>query len=166
MKTPHVKTLVALLLLATAALADAPPPKITKILILKKDRKLLLLSGDKEVRSYRVALGRDPVGPKTYEGDNRTPEGFYKIIGRNAGSSCHRSLRISYPNADDRARAKRLGKSPGGNIVIHGLPNGQGWIGKSHVLTDWTFGCIAVTDEEIEEIWTLVPDGTVVEIRP
>ena len=166
MNKGRILQLVALIVVTVSALAaDAPPPKIDKILVLKKDHKLLLLSGDKEVRTYRVALGRSP-GRKEYEGDNRTPEGFYKIVGSNAASSCHRSLRISYPNADDRARAKKLGKSPGGDIVIHGLPNGQGWIGKQHVLSDWTFGCIAVTDDEIEEIWDLVPNGTVVEIRP
>ena len=104
--------------------------------------------------------------PKTYKGDNRTPEGFYTIDGRNPGSHYHRSIHVSYPNAQDRARAKKLGKDPGGDIFIHGLPNGQGWIGKAHVLHDWTLGCIAVTDEEIEEIWKLVPNGTVVEIRP
>ena len=154
--------LVALSVLA----ADAPTPKVDKILILKRERKLILLSGSKEVRSYRVALGPNPVGPKTYRGDNRTPEGFYKIDGRNPGSAYHRSLHVSYPNADDRARAKKLGKNPGGDIFIHGLPNGQGWVGKAHALHDWTLGCIAVTDEEIEEIWKLVPNGTVVEIRP
>jgi murein L,D-transpeptidase YafK len=157
--------LIAVLFLASFS-AGAAVPKVDKVLILKKERKLILLSGDKEVRSYRVALGRNPVGAKTYQGDNRTPEGFYTISGRNAVSTCHRSLRISYPNADDSARAKKLGKNPGGDIFIHGLPNGQGWIGKEHVLYDWTFGCIAVTDEEIEEIWKLVPNGTVVEIRP
>ncbi len=160
-----VQLLAIIIVTATVFAADTPTPKVDKILVLKKDHKLVLLSGEKEVRSYRVALGRNP-GRKEYEGDNRTPEGFYKIVGRNAASSCHRSLRISYPNANDRARAKQLGKSPGGDIVIHGLPNGQGWIGKQHALSDWTFGCIAVTDEEIEEIWNLVPNGTIVEIRP
>lgn len=167
MNTRHTYRLVALIIVASTLLtASAPTPKIDKILILKKDRKLLLLSGDKEVRSYKIALGGNPVGPKTYKGDNRTPEGFYTIDGRNAASSYHRSLHVSYPNADDRARAKKLGKNPGGDIFIHGLPNGQGWIGKAHVLHDWTLGCIAVTDDEIEEIWKLVPNGTVVEIRP
>ncbi len=158
---------LAFILLTTCALATTPAtPRIDKVLILKKDRKLLLLSGDKEVRSYRVALGGEPVGPKTYRGDNRTPEGLYMIDGRNGGSHYHRSLHVSYPNAQDRARAKKLGKDPGGDVFIHGLPNGQGWIGKAHVLHDWTLGCIAVTDDEIDEIWKLVPNGTVVEIRP
>ena len=158
--------LLAFLFAACSAFAATPTPKIDKVLILKKDHKLLLLSGNKEVRSYRIALGGDSVGPKTYKGDNRTPEGFYAIDRRNAGSHYHRSLHVSYPNAQDRARAKRLGKDPGGDIFIHGLPNGQGWIGKAHVLHDWTLGCIAVTNEEIEEIWSLVPNGTAVEIRP
>ncbi len=110
--------------------------RVDKILILKKDRKLLLLSGNKEIRAYKVALGGNPIGPKTYKGDNRTPEGFYRIDGRNPASAYHRSLHVSYPNADDRTRAKKLGKHPGGDIFIHGLPNGQGWIGKAHSLHD------------------------------
>jgi murein L,D-transpeptidase YafK len=96
----------------------------------------------------------------------RTPEGLYRIDGRNAHSQFHKSLHISYPNARDRERAQKLGVKPGGDIMIHGLPNGQGSVGKAHLQSDWTWGCIAVTDEEIEEIWRLVPDGTVIEIRP
>lgn len=156
----------AVVLSTFAVCANAPAPKVDKVLILKKDRRLILLSGEKEVHSYRVALGGEPIGPKTNKGDNRTPEGFYTIDGRNAASQYHRSLHISYPNAQDRARAKKLGKDPGGDICIHGLPNGQGWIGKAHTLHDWTLGCVAVTNDEIEQIWKLVPNGTVVEIRP
>lgn len=88
------------------------------------------------------------------------------IDGRNAASEYHRSLHISYPDAEDRMRAARLGVAPGGAIMIHGLPRGKGWIGPGHRLYDWTLGCIAVTDPEIEEIWGLVPVGTPVEIRP
>lgn len=164
----RLSRLLIFTLLATccAFATSGAAPKIDKVLILKKERKLLLLCGDKEVRSYRIALGGNPVGPKTSKGDNRTPEGFYTVDGRNAASQYHRSLHVSYPNAQDRARAQKLGKNPGGDIFIHGLPNGQGWIGQAHVLHDWTLGCIAVTNEEIEEIWTFVPNGTVVEIRP
>jgi murein L,D-transpeptidase YafK len=96
----------------------------------------------------------------------RTPEGMYRLDGRYAKSQFHMALHISYPNASDRERARRLGVKPGSDILIHGLPNGQGSIGKAHLQSDWTWGCIAVTDEEIEEIWRLVPNGTVVEIRP
>jgi murein L,D-transpeptidase YafK len=107
-----------------------------------------------------------PVGPKRCQGDNRTPEGTYRISGRNRHSSYHRSLRISYPDEGDRKRARALGCSPGGDIMIHGLPNGRGAIGALHRMYDWTAGCIAVTNPEIEEIWAAVPDGTEIEIRP
>jgi len=112
-----------------------------------------------------VALGRGDLAPKEREGDGRTPEGHYIIDSRNGASHYHKALHVSYPNAEDRARAAKLGASPGGAIMIHGLPNGMGWLGAAHRLYDWTLGCIAVTDEEIDEIWNLVPVGTPVEIR-
>jgi murein L,D-transpeptidase YafK len=133
---------------------------------LKKDHLLELMSGGKAVRTYKVALGRGGLAPKEREGDGRTPEGRYIIDSRNANSAYHRALHVSYPNADDRKRAAQLGVSPGGAIMIHGIKNGLGWIGAAHRLYDWTLGCIAVTDSEIEEIWNLVPVGTPVEIRP
>src|SRR5712692_538938 len=123
------------------------------------------MHGGKVMKSYRVALGSNPVGPKTRQGDGKTPEGAYSISGRNAASAFHRALRVSYPNAADRAAARKRGVSHGGDIMIHGLPNGQAYIGKAHVQTDWTEGCIAVTSAEIEEIWRLVPDGAKVEIN-
>jgi len=100
------------------------------------------------------------------EGDARTPEGHYTIDSKTAASHYHKGLHVSYPNAEDRKRAAKLGASPGGAIMIHGLPNGKGWVGAGHRLYDWTLGCIAVTDEEIDEIWELVTVGTPVEIRP
>ncbi|MCC6857357.1 MAG: L,D-transpeptidase family protein [Bryobacterales bacterium] len=137
-----------------------------KLVVYKSKRELLLYRGGKVLRSYRVALGSNPVGPKQRQGDGRTPEGTYTISGRNAASAFHRSLRISYPNAADRVRARRQRVNPGGDIMIHGLPNGQGFIGAAHRLVDWTDGCIAVTDAEIEEIWRLAPDGTPIRIDP
>jgi murein L,D-transpeptidase YafK len=137
-----------------------------KVMIEKEARKLTLLRGSIVIRNYRIALGNTPEGPKKCQGDGRTPEGHYIISGRNKNSQYHRSLHISYPNEADRIAAKNRKCSPGGDIFIHGLPNGYGWIGKAHTLHDWTLGCIAVTDKEIEEIWNLVPDGTAVEIRP
>jgi len=136
------------------------------VLIEKKARKLYLYRADKVIKTYSIALGDEPVGKKECQGDNRTPEGRYTISGRNRNSSYHLSLRISYPNAEDRRNAKKLGCDPGGDIMIHGLPNGKGWIGKAHTAHDWTLGCIAVTNKEIEEIWKLVPNGTEVVIRP
>jgi murein L,D-transpeptidase YafK len=143
----------------TAAKAD-------RVVVNKANRALLLYRGGDVIRSYKIALGRNPTGPKTRQGDGRTPEGTYTISSRNTASAFHRSLRVSYPNAADRERARRLRASPGGDIMIHGLPNKMGAIGAAHRLTDWTDGCIAVTNEEIEEIWRLVPDGTPVHINP
>jgi murein L,D-transpeptidase YafK len=137
-----------------------------RIVVNKAKRELILYRSDKAIRTYRVALGAQPVGAKQCEGDNKTPEGSYTISGRNSASSYHLSLRVSYPNDADIARAKRDGVSPGGDIMIHGLPNGRGFIGAAHRLRDWTAGCIAVTDAEIEEIWRLVPDGTPIQINP
>jgi murein L,D-transpeptidase YafK len=137
-----------------------------RILIEKKERRLTLMAKDRILKTYKIALGGDPNGPKERQGDNRTPEGTYIIDSRNKNSRYHLSLRISYPNEKDKKRAKELGVSPGGNIMIHGIKDGFSWIGSMHSDFDWTRGCIAVTDEEIEEIQTLVPDGTVVEIRP
>lgn len=142
------------------------PERADSVLILKKDHVLQLLAGGKVIKTYNVALGQGGLAAKEREGDGRTPEGHYVIDSRNPDSHYHMALHVSYPNADDRKRAAKLGVAPGGAIMIHGLPKGQGWIGAAHRLHDWTLGCIAVTDSEIEEIWKLVPTGTPVEIRP
>ena len=140
--------------------------KADKILVLKSERKLMLLDHGRVLKTYKVSLGGEPVGPKTRQGDHRTPEGNYLIDRRNAHSQFHKSLHISYPNAADRERARRLGVSPGGDIFVHGLPNGYRWLGPVQSFDDWTDGCIAVTNQEIEEIWRAVPDGIPIEIRP
>jgi len=137
-----------------------------RIVVHKKDRIMELMHNGQVLETYKIALGGQPLGGKTRQGDHRTPEGVYVIDRRNRHSQFHRSLHISYPNAADRQRAHLLGVAPGGDVFIHGLPNGYGWIGSAHRDRDWTDGCIAVTDQEIEEIWRLVPDGTPVEIRP
>ena len=137
-----------------------------KVLIEKKERRLTLLSKGELIKTYKIALGRDPVGPKERQGDNKTPEGTYIIDSRNGDSDYHLSLHISYPNKKDKMRAKELGVSPGGDIMIHGIKNGFSWVGTSHAELDWTKGCIAVKDEEMEEIYKLVPNGTIVEMRP
>jgi murein L,D-transpeptidase YafK len=120
---------------------------------------MLLLRGESVLRSYRIALGSDPVGHKLQEGDGRTPEGRYTIDRRNPRSKYHLSLHISYPDADDVARARAAGVDPGGDIMIHGLKDG------AHTAGDWTRGCIAVTDDEMDEIWGLVPEGTTIVIE-
>lgn len=127
---------------------------------------MYLLSNDKQIKEYSISLGFEPQGAKDRQGDGKTPEGTYKITGRNPGSKYHKSLRVSYPSAKDIKKAKELGVDPGGDIMIHGLPNGMCNIGKAHLLKDWTLGCIAITCEEIEEVWKLVKDGTTVEIKP
>jgi len=136
------------------------------VYIEKKARRLTLFRGGKPIRTYRVALGFEPVGKKTTDGDGKTPEGRYVIDRRKQNSRFHRALHISYPNADDRRQAAERGVSPGGDIMIHGLMNGMRWIGTAHRARDWTLGCIALTNEEIEEIWRMSPDGTPVEIVP
>jgi len=139
---------------------------VDRILIEKNARRLMLISQGEVLKSYNIALGGNPIGPKERQGDNKTPEGTYVIDGRNKDSRFHLSLHISYPNERDKNRAKELGVSPGGDIMIHGIKNGFSWVGDAHTAVDWTKGCIAVTDEEIEEISKLAPNGTIVEIRP
>jgi murein L,D-transpeptidase YafK len=136
------------------------------VLVEKAPRRLTLFFAGYPVRSYRVALGRDPIGDKLRRGDGRTPEGRYTIDGRNGASEFYRSLHISYPSSADVRRAREAGAAPGGEIMIHGLPNGSEWVTSEHTRFDWTEGCIAVTNEEMDELWELVPDGTPIEIRP
>jgi murein L,D-transpeptidase YafK len=129
-----------------------------QIVVNKSRREMLLLRGNVILRQYRIALGRDPIGHKQQEGDGRTPEGRYVIDRRNPKSRYYLALHISYPNADDVERAQAAGVPPGSDIMIHGLKDGE------RRDDDWTQGCIAVTDEEMDEIWCLVPDGTPVVI--
>jgi murein L,D-transpeptidase YafK len=161
-----LKYILPLLLFFSLFASAAESVLIDKVLIEKKARRLTLLSKDHAVKTYKIALGRNPNGAKEKEGDNKTPEGIYKIDSRNEKSAYHLSLHISYPNENDKKRAKELGITSGGNIMIHGIKNGLGWLGRFHTWIDWTKGCIAVTNKEIEEIDKLVPDGTIVEIRP
>ena len=132
----------------------------------KSERRLDLIRAGKVLRSYSIALGNAPVGQKSREGDERTPEGRYILDWRNPGSIAHKSIHISYPNAAQVEAAKAAGVEPGGNIMIHGQPNGFGWWGWLLQMVDWTDGCIAVTDSDMDEIWAMVPDGTPIEIEP
>jgi murein L,D-transpeptidase YafK len=136
------------------------------VLVEKSARRLTLLRGDTPLKTYRIALGREPIGPKEFEGDQRTPEGVYTIDLHKPDSDYHLALHISYPEQRDVDRAAPHNRSAGSDIMIHGLRNGDGWIGAFHRQSDWTAGCIAVTDFEIEEIYRVVPDGTPIEIRP
>ena len=160
----HIRFLIAL----TAGLhcaAAATTVQADKIVIVKSVRTMTLLSGEKILKTYKVALGSVPVGAKRVEGDHKTPEGDYRIDAKNSHSQFH-SLRISYPSAADQQRARRLGSRPGGAIMIHGLARPFAYLGPLHRQTDWTDGCVAVTNAEIDEIWKLVPVGTKVAIRP
>jgi murein L,D-transpeptidase YafK len=135
--------------------------RVDRVVVHKSRREMLLLSGESVVRSYRIALGRDPIGHKQQEGDGRTPEGRYTIDRRNPNSKYHLSLHISYPSPADLDRARALAVDPGGDIMIHGLKPSA-----AHPQSDWTQGCIAVTDSEMDEIWDLVADHTPIDILP
>jgi murein L,D-transpeptidase YafK len=145
---------------------DSPLPvsaMADKVVVLKSDRRLLLMKGDEVLKTYIISLGGNPVGGKIRQGDSRTPEGTYVLDRHNAHSQFHRSIHISYPSAEDVARARKLGVSPGGKVFLHGLPNDfHGPVG----LRDWTEGCIAVSNEAMDEIWRAVADGTPIEIKP
>lgn len=145
---------------------SAPEEKADRLVVVKSQHTLTLMRHGEVMKTYKVSLGRDPVGPKIRQGDHKTPEGVYVLDRRNAQSRFYRSIHISYPDEKDRGEAARLGVNPGGDIMIHGLPNGFGWLGNLHRTIDWTDGCIAVTDDEMDEIWRLVPDGIPIEIRP
>ena len=167
---------VALILLASACaparIAEAPPAPVAApppaapvdfLLVDKSDRTLVLYANGQPVRRYTgLQFGDAPLGHKRFEGDERTPEGDYVIDTRNPNSAYHLSLRVSYPNARDRAFAESQGRSPGGDIFLHGQPNGFA----GRVAGDWTDGCIAFSNAEIEELWRLVADGTRIRIRP
>lgn len=168
-KISSVRVLVAgIIFLTTLPLLfpETPGTVIDRVVVYKHEHRLVLLSLGKEVRSYRVALGGNPVGPKIQQGDHRTPEGAYVLDSRNPNSHFYKALHVSYPNSRDVAAAKKLGVSPGGDIMVHGLPRKYAWVGKSHTMHDWTDGCIAVANDEMDEIWRLVRIGTPIEIKP
>jgi len=149
-----------------------PPPPVPAeeqadlVEVFKAERRMELKRQGRVLKTYRVSLGFAPRHHKEREGDGRTPEGLYAIDRRNPRSSFHLSLHVSYPDADDRARAAARGEDPGGDIFIHGLPNGWRKLRTPHGRRDWTAGCIAVTDAEIREVWARVPDGAPVRIHP
>jgi murein L,D-transpeptidase YafK len=139
---------------------------VDRIIVEKSSHRLTLKRDGEELKTYRIALGQNPVGNKERKGDNRTPEGIFRIDRRNAKSRFYRSLHISYPNRAHVEKARRRGVSPGGNIMVHGLPPEIESVESMHQLGDWTAGCIAVTNSEMDEIWRVVPNGTIIEIRP
>ena len=167
-----IPVLGLLALLSVAAffwLKPNPHPKnqkIDKLVVLKSERKLLAYANGKLLKTYPIALGRNPVGHKRFEGDCKTPEGKYTINDKNPNSGYHKNLGISYPNAQDLAKAQLLGKPAGGAIKIHGMRNGHSYLGLFHTFSDWTYGCIAVTNAEMDELYAQTPIGTPIEIKP
>jgi murein L,D-transpeptidase YafK len=149
----------------TPALA-ALQERATTVVVEKAQRRISLERDGVVLKSYEMSLGSSPIGHKQQEGDGRTPEGTYAIDFKHPHSRFHLALRISYPNATDGAQASRRGVPAGSDIMIHGVRNGLGWLGALHLYRDWTDGCIAVTNTQIEEIWAMVDVGTRVEIRP
>ncbi len=139
---------------------------IDKILVEKSKRELHVFSNEELIKTYNISLGFNPLGHKEQEGDGKTPEGIYYIDGKNPNSAYNKNLGISYPNVQDKKHADSLGVSPGGLIKIHGIKNGFGVFGSIIQTRDWTAGCIAVTNDEIEELFNAVAIGTPIEIRP
>jgi murein L,D-transpeptidase YafK len=140
--------------------------QVDKLVVYKSKRQMLAYSNGQLVKTYTISLGRQPIGDKEFEGDKKTPEGLYFINDKNSNSGYHKNLGISYPDKDDFENAKRLGKPTGGDVKIHGLRNKTSFISKFHRWFDWTLGCIAVTDEEIDELYNAVKIGTQIEIKP
>ncbi|WP_282153618.1 L,D-transpeptidase family protein [Ruegeria atlantica] len=163
----------AMATLSLSACASANPriltyngPEVTSLVINKGSRKLYLLHNDKILKEYKVDLGFAPNGTKAKRGDGRTPEGSYLIDRHNPNSRYHLSLGISYPNSEDVAKAKAMGVDPGGDIFIHGQPNRRKERKRAKKTSDWTAGCIAVKNDEIEEIYSMVNRGTLITLRP
>lgn len=139
---------------------------IDKVLVTKSAHRLELFSRGEPVKAYKVSLGKQPRGPKLAEGDRRTPEGFYWIDWRKTSDRFNLAMHVSYPNIDDAARARREGVNPGGMIMVHGTPISDEYPEWYFSSLDWTDGCIAMNNADMREVWSLVKDGTMIEIRP
>lgn len=166
-------SLVAVLLLSPVFAAVYAPPaaaggwvRATRVVVYKSRRQLLLIDHGRVVKRFHISLGERPVGPKIHEGDMRTPVGHYRLDWKNADSRFYMSIHISYPNARDRARARRLGENPGDDIMIHGLPDHMRRPRSYYLHHDWTHGCIAVSDDAMQWIWMAVRRGTPIDIKP
>lgn len=165
----HYKCIVSILLagmLTTSLCAADGPVRADRVVVEKSKRKMYILAEDSVIREYKIALGDNPRGHKQREGDEKTPEGVYTLDRKKADSAYYKAIRISYPSERDRAAAEMAGVDPGGQIMIHGQKNGFGWLAEKTQRYDWTDGCIAITDPEMDEVWNLVETGTPIEIRP
>lgn len=169
------KLLASIILLSITAIVCSyawwPPATLRpgiadKVVVFKSRREMVLFRDGRELCRYRVSLGRSPVGRKTRAGDHKTPEGDYSLDSKNPSSGFHLAMNVSYPNSVDRERAAREGVDPGGLIMVHGIKNGLGWLGRLHRLADWTDGCIALTNPEMDQFYALVPTGTPIDIQP
>jgi murein L,D-transpeptidase YafK len=163
--------LAALLLAAALAWLPGAAPATTlemadRVVVRKAERRLYLMNGDRVLRTFRVALGLTPKGAKQREGDFRTPEGEYRLVGRNQNSDFFLAMEVSYPGPDDLRRAAREGVSPGGQIMIHGLPNRLKKPLEYYQTRDWTNGCIAVSNSDMVDIWLMTPTNTPIQILP
>lgn len=166
-----MRGLLAVICLSLSLFSHANPapelePRIDKVLVIKSERRLHLLSRGETFKSYRISLGKQPTGPKLREGDKRTPEGFYWIDWRKSSEKYNLSMHISYPNARDQARARSENVPPGSMIMIHGTPLDDEYPEWYFHTLDWTEGCIALRNADMREVWSLVADGTLIEIRP
>ena len=165
-KIHYFIVVVLVLLLVSTVWAGDSELKADRVLVKKSDHKLYLIKEGRVIRVYTISLGLNPVGHKQQQGDQRTPEGIYILKHRNPQSKYYKSILMSYPNEQDRRQAEARGVAPGGDLAIHGLPartKEEEW---DYIERDWTDGCIAVTNDEMEEIWNLVDDGTIIEILP
>ena len=156
---------IALLLLVQAAYAE-DVQKADTVLVIKSEKRLYLLDKGVPFASLPVTFGGQPVGHKQSRGDQRTPEGHYKLDYKNRNSQFYKSIHVSYPNAEDRANARKLGLNPGGDIMIHGQTNGWEWAAPVVQLFSWTDGCIALSNRNMDQVWAAVDPGTPIEIRP
>jgi len=163
---------IALALLGAALVATAPPARsdelaaADRVVVRKAERRLYLYHGDQVLGAYRIALGLNPVGYKERENDYKTPEGHYRLAQRNTRSSYFLSILVSYPNPDDLRRARQRGWSTGGAIMIHGLPNVPTHSARYYETTDWTNGCIALSNSDMVEVWMRTPENTPIDILP
>jgi murein L,D-transpeptidase YafK len=161
-----IRYIIPATLLLTSWVLHAQEPDIDHVLVMKSELKMYLLANGVKVKQYSISLGAKPKGHKEQEGDERTPEGKYILDYKKSDSSFYKAIHISYPNEEDKARAEENGVSPGGLIMIHGQKNGLGWLSWISQKFNWTNGCIAVTNSEMDEIWNFVKVGTPIEIQP
>lgn len=158
--------LILIILLTSSSVYSVSSQKADEVLVIKSERRLYLINNGKTFATYKVTFGGDPNGHKQIQGDQKTPEGKYLLDYKNANSRYYKSIHISYPNKKDRENAKRLGASPGGEIMIHGQLNGWEWAAPLVQLFSWTDGCIALTNKDMDQLWLAIDPGTPIEIKP